>query len=368
MQTPRREIELDFLRGIAILVVLDFHFAPRLEYLGRASVLFYPLQWIGIPHFGWAGVDIFFVLSGFLVGGLLIKERLTHGRIAPGRFLIRRAFKIWPQYYFFLAVIVALHPHWFGTLRGNLLNIQNYTGTPLEHTWSLAVEEHFYLLLIVILVLAVATHLRTRTLSIVLAIMAAAVTVHRVISIYRGNQGLYLTHMRIDALLFGVLLALAYHHRPELFTRLQRPRWLLPLVPAVAILSTHFQSPLAVSLGIFAADLSGVALLLLCYRHCPHKGPVYRFVAWIGLYSYGIYLWHESVLGPTSKIAAHLPHTAGAVFLSIAPWIFAIGLGVLTTNLIESPSLRLRDRLFPRRVDSAAGTPAISEVHTPTTN
>ena len=361
MPTARREIELDFIRGIAILLVLDFHFAPREGYLGHASILLYPLRFLGVPHFGWAGVDIFFVLSGFLVGGLLIKERLTRGSINSRRFILRRAFKIWPQYYFFLAVMLALHPRAVRSYIGNLLNIQNYTGTPLQHTWSLAVEEHFYLILVALLAVVVMAKLSTRSLAIVLALAATTVTLYRTLAVFHGEQNYYRTHLRIDALLFGVLLAIIYHHRPRFFARLQQPRWLLAMVPGAAIISTHWQSPFARSLGIFAADAAGVALLLLFYRHRPHRSFAFRATSTIGLYSYGVYLWHESVLGPVSSMAMRIPRVA-PVFLAITPWVLAIALGIVTTYLIERPALRLRERLFPRTVDSAAGVPAISEV------
>src|ERR1700733_8613286 len=95
---PKREIELDFIRGIAILMVIDFH--------GARTFLLAPFAWMGFANFGWAGVDVFFVLSGFLVGGLLVKEWKLFGRINSKQFLIRRGFKIWPQYYFFLILML----------------------------------------------------------------------------------------------------------------------------------------------------------------------------------------------------------------------------------------------------------------------
>lgn len=98
-----REIELDFIRGIAILIVVDFH---------TSGSPFRPLfLWLGYSdHIGVLGVDIFFVLSGFLVGGLLMKEWKVRRGIDGKRFLIRRGFKIWPQYYFYLAVILLTGP------------------------------------------------------------------------------------------------------------------------------------------------------------------------------------------------------------------------------------------------------------------
>src|ERR1700722_13574336 len=116
----RREMELDFLRGIAILMVMDFH-AP-------ISILLAPFRWLGFRNFGWAGVDVFFVLSGFLVGGLLIKEWKQSSRIDSRRFLIRRGFKIWPQYYVFLLAMLLTGHRGLRDLWGNLLNIQNYVG------------------------------------------------------------------------------------------------------------------------------------------------------------------------------------------------------------------------------------------------
>jgi len=85
---------------------------------------------------------------------------------------------------------------------------------------------------------------------------------------------------------------------------------------------------------------------------------VYRLVAWIGLYSYGIYLWHVSVVAPSLWIAHRLPKVLGLGWMTVGPPLLAIGIGVSATKLIEFPALALRDRLFPRRVDSAVGIPA----------
>lgn len=111
----RREIELDFIRGIAILLVMDFHDGS----FGLSSYLLRLFHSVGYP--GWIGVDVFFVLSGFLVGGLLVKEWKVKGRINSGSFLVRRGFKIWPQYYFYLFVVLASGHRRLHELWGNLL-------------------------------------------------------------------------------------------------------------------------------------------------------------------------------------------------------------------------------------------------------
>src|SRR5580658_8107142 len=92
-----RVLSLDVLRGVAILLVIGRHhfINPR-----DAGLLFVPAAvW---HRYGWTGVDLFFVLSGFLVGGLLLKETLERGELHVPRFLVRREFKIWPSYYVFL--------------------------------------------------------------------------------------------------------------------------------------------------------------------------------------------------------------------------------------------------------------------------
>jgi len=365
---PGRNLSLDFLRGIAILCVLDYHFAPDAHSHIAASVFYYPLRWLGIEHFGWMGVDVFFVLSGFLVGGLLVKEWKLRGNIHARGFLLRRALKIWPQYYLFLAVMVLFHPHHVASMTGNFLNIQNYTGTPFPHTWSLAVEEHFYLLLAFFVALAAARATRPRTLFFIVATVAVLVSVFRFWRLLHGADDVYATHMRVDGLLWGVLLAILYHWAPERFARLQQRWWLWMIVLGVciAVLCTSGNA-LGQAAGIGCADWAGVALLLLIYR--PQEQSrcwPYRLVAWIGFYSYAIYLWHESVFGLVAAVTTRLPYYPLRVAVeAVAPWALAIGFGVVTTRLIEIPALRMRDRFFPRPIDSAID-PAARTLKRPT--
>lgn len=355
LPTFRREIELDFIRGLAILMVLDFH-AP-VRWLSR------PLAWLGFPNFGWAGVDVFFVLSGFLVGGLLVKEWRVKGRIDSRRFLVRRGFKIWPQYYVFLAIMLLTRHRTLHDLWGNLLNIQNYVGG-VPHTWSLAVEEHAYLFLVLCLALAAWARLQVRTLAIGFGALSLAVVLGRLLLIEHGYQVVNRTHTRIEGILYGVLLAMLYHYRPEIFRRLQAHWWLWlgALLAAVAFFRFQTASPWSVSFGWDAADLLGIALLMLLYRPGPSGRPAaYRLIAWIGVYSYGIYLWHVSVIAPAVAVAAHLPQRLAPVWLAMAPILGGIGLGALFTKLVELPALKLRDRLYPRRIDSPVGSPAETE-------
>lgn len=109
-----------------------------------------------VQQSGWIGVDLFFVLSGFLISGLLFTEYKERGAIDVKRFYIRRALKLYPSFYLLMVVTVVMN--WrLGHLRaaqvylGELFYVQNYGPYVWSHTWSLAVEEHFYLILPIVL-------------------------------------------------------------------------------------------------------------------------------------------------------------------------------------------------------------------------
>ena len=137
---------IDLLRGLAILTVMMFHHPVTLKYV----------------KFGGISVPLFFVLSGFLVGGLVFKEIKRTGKLNVSRFVFRRGFKIWPQFYFMILIIpllqysagkltgntfVEFNRDYLTGFKGELTMLQNYFGNIYGVTWSLAVEEHFYVLL-----------------------------------------------------------------------------------------------------------------------------------------------------------------------------------------------------------------------------
>ncbi len=136
-----RLIQLDVLRGVAILLVLGSHAPVPASAAGWLQP--FAVVW---QRFGWAGVDLFFVLSGFLIGGLLFNELRIHSRLDVRRFIIRRCFKIWPSYYLcvfaaFLLTLARTHgqfPTSFWIVWPNIVHIQNYCmgERPILHTWS----------------------------------------------------------------------------------------------------------------------------------------------------------------------------------------------------------------------------------------
>ncbi|HWF11057.1 MAG TPA: acyltransferase [Bryobacteraceae bacterium] len=345
----KRRIELDFIRGIAILLVIHFHFSSK-------NVFLFPLPGLHLFNFGWAGVDLFFVLSGFLVGGLLCREWDETGRVDAGRFLRRRAFKIWPGYYALIAAYVITRKQPLGTFFwANVLNVQNYLGTSIAHTWSLAIEEHFYLIFTFAIAWCASRHVEPRKLMLGAGAVAIGVLVYRTFLALEGHGYFYQTHTRIDALLIGVMLAALLQFHRQRFVELQAKTtlWASILTGAVIVLllSREFNTNGA---QVIAADLGSVAFLMLMNKPAQRHSGIYRVVARIGTYSYGIYLWHNAVSAPVGSLAERIGFPFLAYPLRV---VTAILLGVIMTKLIEFPFLRLREKLVP-----AAGKPLAAMV------
>lgn len=347
---PHREIELDFLRGVAILLVVEYH--------SRYSALTWLAAKLRIDPFGALGVPIFFVLSGFLVGGLLIKEWKIRGNVDAGRFLIRRGFKVWPQYYLLLLINIIGGHRSFRDLWPSLLNVQNYFPGGIAHLWSLAIEEHAYVLLTIFLVAAARLGARLRSVFVLLAVLAISSSGLRFFAATHGFSYFIPTHVRIGGIFYGVMIAIVFHSAPETFRRVQDMRWMWIALAMVgfAFLRLKAHQMWAVLISVDVYDLIGICALMLVYR--PRSNEVrpwpYRLIAWIGLYSYGIYLWHVSVFDPIERLTSHLGPHLGEITAAIAAPGSGILLGAVMTKFVEFPALRLRDRWFPRRVDSAA--------------
>ena len=291
-----RRLDLDVVRGVAIVLALGWHFSRN----PSGNPVLDALQWPG-HTFGWAGVDLFFVLSGFLMGQLVLRERARTGAFDGRRFTARRLLRLWPVLYVFLAVHAVLGAEPAGSyLWQNALHVQNYAGTSLAHLWSLAVEEHFYLLLAVLFPLFARRRFSVRLLVGVLVGVLVASLALRGIGVATGVSEVQLqwrTHFRMDALAAGVLLAVVRVHAPAAFERLAGRRWLWAAATAAGIcfLATVGKSgALGSTLGYTVAYVTGAAVLLLLHgaEWVPRAGWITRPVAALGRYSYGIYVWH----------------------------------------------------------------------------
>ena len=271
--------ELDALRGVAILLVLGEH-----RYISAL--------WTRV---GWTGVDLFFVLSGFLISGLLFNEHKRYGTINFRRFFLRRGLKIYPGYYVLLA-------YFFGRnmiegrgisryMLSQLVFLQNYTPGAVDYTWSLAVEEHFYVLLPLCLILLYKAGARAsadpfRMLPWIAMTIACGLVLVRAVtnalSPYDIKTHHMATHVRIDSLLFGVLIGYFYHfHRPALRQFVLRWRSLILSASCLCIFSgliREREDPWMNILGLTGLYIGYGGLLLLVLPemsvHSPAEGGV----------------------------------------------------------------------------------------------
>lgn len=364
---------LDALRFVAVTLVLHLHAVIGLE-LNYAALLgenFLDLPAALFPP-GSYGVDLFFVLSGFLVSGLLFNEYQRHGTMSLDRFFVRRGLKIYPAFWVMLLVTLLWEwlrsdkINWAGLCR-ELLFLQNYFPGLWGHTWSLAVEEHFYLLLIVIffgLKFAgrrrgeINVHRIPRIFDAVLVLCMAV----RVIAWWRQpvtdldyrHGFLWATHQRIDALFFGVWLSYWWHFRWDDAVKAKLRAcspWLL--VAGWMLMSAFIQQRMnytvMVLLQFVVAYLGAGALVLASFAWRPAGAAgMLRGLAWLGRHSYSVYLWHLLVLEwlkPWLRPdgSGWLAMIASELLYHVASWTF----GVVAARMIEFPVLRLRDRFFP---------------------
>ena len=347
-----RSIELDFARGIAILLVMGAHFfrTPTNNIVLQTFDRF-------LVRFGGEGVVLFFVLSGFLVGGLLLKELKLYGRIDARRFILRRGMKIWPGYYAYLLCIILTHAHPLKSfLWQNLFHVQNFFGTSLLHTWSLSIEEHFYLFLAFSLYVFSRNGWSIKQITLVLGSVLGLVFVLRLISCFEGNDfaATHFTENRMDALTCGVLLAIFYHFYPDIFMAIAKQKYLL-LAGFLCAFLVLGQLPLGFwmnSIGLTLNYLMWAAFLILFFTHSTRiRGQLwYRLVSAIGVYSYGIYLYHNSVRHPVQSLVLRLPASMQWATLWGFQLIASVVVGALMTHLIEWPFLKLRNRMLPQKV------------------
>ena len=222
-----RQPGLDLLRALAIIVVVVYHAALfGFKLPGR------------VDRFGWIGVDLFFVLSGYLIGGQLLAPLARDQRIKLGRFFTRRALRIMPAYFVVLAIYFLLpawreYPEMSQPLWKFLLSVQNialHGGTAFSHAWSLAVEDQFYLALPFLLLFL---YRRPRAAIIVpCLIVVGGIALRAFLAAqnpsvdggvsFRGFQAwiYYPTWTRLDPLVFGVVLAAIERFRPNWWQRL----------------------------------------------------------------------------------------------------------------------------------------------------
>ena len=333
----QRTQSLDVLRGVAVLMVLLCHYSPILE-------------------FGGFGVDLFFVLSGFLISGLLFEEFKATGSINVWRFWVRRGFKIYPPFYVFLLLtVLAL---WLITgqvprdVLADIFFVQNYFPHLWMHGWSLAVEEHFYIALPLLFLLLLYIGRRSprsfRAIPILSIGMSISCVYMRALAAHHArtwDEMFAPTHLRMDSLFAGVTLGYYAHFDAESFAEARRK-----LVLAFGLLLTlpAFLFPGTV-VGVTVAYVAFACIVAWAASQPYSANRLLRALAWVGYYSYSIYLWHgatqvffDVMLRPAAHVIRFPLYLASTILL---------GMGM--SKLVEVPALRLRNRVFPSLTSKA---------------
>ncbi len=356
---------LDLLRLLAVFLVLGRHL--------RRFPEGWPGAWDTVLatwcRGGWVGVDLFFVLSGFLVSGLLFAEYRSRGQISLVRFYTRRGWKIYPPFFVLTAVTIGV-TLWRGqplpprAFLADLFFLQSYQPGFWGHSWSLAVEEHFYLLLPLLLLLILklnrASATPLRPILFLAGCVAACTFLLRMLHwwmwpAYTPLTHHFATHLRFDSLLFGVAISYLYHFHTARFVEVFTP-WRRHLAAGgVLLLTPAFVLPVETTPLIFTAGFTlfyvGSGMLLVGVLLC--EPPRNRFALWaaaLGTYSYSIYLWHPAVIYWGIPVLERILGTSLGFGVREAIYLCgSLAVGVMMAKLVEVPALRLRDRWFPSR-------------------
>lgn len=349
---------LDGLRAIAVLLVLYNH-APLLLFGDEGEGVW------RCSRGAWLGVDLFFVLSGFLITSILLQARGHDGALR--RFWLRRALRIFPLAYAYLATLALvtwlvpgfLHlrdPEAFGVAAVYLMNFHvaahGWPATAFGLLWSLAVEEHFYL----VWPFVVLRTPRRVVVVVVLAVIALAPLL-RAFELPRiGAVGVYVTtHCRCDTLAWGALLALAWHGAAR--ERLRRlAGWLL--LPSLACIAWVLVVPLSPVVEpappewFHVGGYTAVAASFTVWCAFAVAPPAWlqrslgnTALTRIGRISYGLYVWHVLTAELAVRGLARLHLEAGEPLL-VAAWLTLLfTTAALSYRWFEAPLLRWKDRI-----------------------
>ena len=309
---------------------------------------------------GMVGVALFFVLSGFLITALLVEEHDTADRVAFGRFYVRRGLRLLPALYAMLTVVmaaaylfdsgtaaaVAQSAGWAAVYMSGWVEFFGVPiWAPLGPTWSLAVEEQFYLLWPLLLVLQLHRGFSLQRCARVALFLAASSAVIRLASWVRWGPEIYkLPTTWADGLFLGCTLALLWKAGT-----LQRVRAGRCVPIACFVLLAYAVWPQAKYVlwgytpGLVVVEIAGAILLLAALRGDSHwltLSLTLPPLRWVGRRSYAIYLWNDVlILLVPHGLAWRLVAVAGTFAVSEVSWL-----------LVEKPSQRIKDRLGRQRV------------------
>ena len=361
---------LDGFRGIACLLVVAFHSGV----VAGASI----------------GVDLFFVLSGFLITSVLLAEHRRGGRLALGRFFARRALRLLPALYVFVALALAIASfvpprYLFGELAlraplAALLYASNWAAVTgghnlgvLQPTWSLAVEEQFYVVWPLILLFFMWLRLSSRAMALIALVLAVGSAVLR-FSLWREMNGPFLesaafyreyvaSDTRAYALLVGCALAMVVRWPDASPRKVWRVDVLAFGAAALIAYIVATYDYAHESAEVFAVPVAGAGIIACARSRDSYTARLLaiRPLVWLCQRSYGIYLWHAAAFGVVDADVAADPYGHPPSLMQLAlMWGAALAIGSLSYAVVERPFLRIKARLgAPARAQELSGVTAV---------
>lgn len=366
--TPQKFYGLDNLRAIAIIMVFLFHYPRWFDH---------PAWFPDVLKFGWTGVDLFFVLSGFLIASQLFAQIKKEGSFSMKEFYIKRFFRILPVYFFVLAMYFL-----FPILRGDqllpplwkfLTFTQNF-GAEFEHhrafgvVWSLCVEEHFYLLLPVTLLLLLKTGWLKKA-GVLLLILFLAGFLIRLYCWYEvyipesngiENRALWIqaiyypTYCRLDGLLVGVAIAGLYNFLPSLFSRLSKYVNGIMAVGLLILTIAYFLYTNSIGFGrsIFSFPMVSVGFGCLVLGAIIPSSFLYQWkskvLTMIANLSYALYLIHMAVILLTQNIFFDYGIAKDSNLSFVFSILFCVLVALVLHYSIEKPFMKMRNRFIKK--------------------
>lgn len=355
------------MRAIAILWVMLFHM--RLRQL--------PIFFSG--RYGWMGVDLFFVLSGYLIGSQLLRPYTRGSQPSIGSFYLRRAFRVLPPYLTVLLLYFVipgfreapgLSRAWqFLTFTENF-RINYLYDQAFSHVWSLCVEEHFYLVLPLLILLLMRRPSFGKALAVILGILCFGIVIRAYIflnqvAIFPRQDDAFIlaylekiyypTHTRLDGLLVGVTLATIKSFRPVWWQRAMTHGYLL-LVGGLALCAWAmwlFNDRLSFSGTIIGFPLMALGLGLVIASSVAPSSPLSKIRGFglIAALAYSTYLTHKEII---HLIHQHWPRLVedGGWLALVAYFAFSFMAAFVLYLAVERPFLRLRERILPKAAKS----------------
>ncbi len=338
---------LDFLRAFAILLVYFLHYTT----MSKTDISWFP----EVIRFGWVGVDLFFVLSGFLITNILIQEQEIKGSISYKNFFIKRVFRIFPAYYFYFALMILFISFtkifMFSSqdIFAGIFYLSNYLSDlnpwPLGHFWSLAVEEQFYLFWPLLFLLFHKKLGDKLPLLIITLSPLIRILTYFLFPELRSRVSI-MTHTRFDSLLFGCYLA--YQYKKNNFKAFNQfiLKFKLHFFAGIHILffsrllQIQFKGKYIMTFG-YSLDALMMCLILIYVIENKNAFTEFlntSFLVHIGTLSYSLYLWHMPFAWSGF----------GNDFLFLR--ILGIYACALTSFLIiETPFMNWRQKVFDRK-------------------